>query len=108
MRNGDWQPVQHLILHRLWRACLAGLLRAWTDISTSGGCFVLDKPPGAGTICGCQMSDNLAIAPQPGLASQAVAVLLRGIQHSRWRVGERLPAEPALAADLGISRPTLR
>jgi len=54
------------------------------------------------------MSDNLAIAPRPGLASQAVAVLLRGIQHSRWRVGERLPAEPALAADLGISRPTLR
>jgi len=54
------------------------------------------------------MSDNWSIAPRPGLASQAVAVLLAGIQHKRWRVGERLPAEPVLAADMGISRPTLR
>lgn len=57
----------------------------------------------------CQMSYNLPVVISgPPLASQAVAILLSAIQHGRWRVGERLPGEPKLAADLGISRPTLR
>jgi GntR family transcriptional regulator len=55
------------------------------------------------------MSDDIPeVLSRPPLASQAVAILLTGIQDGRWRVGDRLPGEPTLAAGLGISRPTLR
>ena len=55
------------------------------------------------------MSDNLrALTSGLPLTAQAVTVLLSGIEDGRWRVGDRLPSEPKLAADLGISRSTLR
>jgi GntR family transcriptional regulator len=55
------------------------------------------------------MSDNLPVlAAGPPLTARAVTVLLSGIEAGRWRVGDRLPSEPRLAADLGISRSTLR
>lgn len=58
---------------------------------------------------GCRMSDNLPVLTTgPPLTTQAVTVLLSGIEDGRWRVGDRLPSEPKLAADLGISRSTLR
>jgi GntR family transcriptional regulator len=39
---------------------------------------------------------------------QAAAVIRRAIQDRRWPVGERLPSEPELAAQIGVSRATLR
>lgn len=55
------------------------------------------------------MSDNLPrVISRPPLTAQAVAVLRAGIQRGEWGIGDRLPSEPRLAADLGISRSTLR
>jgi GntR family transcriptional regulator len=42
------------------------------------------------------------------LAWSAASTIRTGVQEGRWRVGERLPSEPQLAQDLGISRATLR
>ena len=38
----------------------------------------------------------------------AIANVLEGVERSRLRSGDRLPSEPELAGDLGISVPTLR
>lgn len=45
---------------------------------------------------------------RPPLATQAAAIIRRAIQDARWSVGDRLPGEPQLAIELGISRATLR
>ena len=42
------------------------------------------------------------------LVDQALEQLRERIRLGRWQVGERLPTEPELAADLGISRNTVR
>lgn len=49
-----------------------------------------------------------AAVSRPPLAWRAAALLRSGIQEGRWTVGERLPSEPQLASELGISRATLR
>jgi GntR family transcriptional regulator len=45
--------------------------------------------------------------PAP-LYSAAKAELMRRLASGAWRAGEKLPAEPALALDLGISQGTVR
>jgi GntR family transcriptional regulator len=45
---------------------------------------------------------------RPPLAWRAASAIRAGVQTGQWRVGERLPSEPQLALDLGISRATLR
>lgn len=47
-------------------------------------------------------------ARRPPLAWRAASAIRAGVQKGYWRVGERLPSEPQLALDLGISRATLR
>ncbi|MDQ3870250.1 MAG: GntR family transcriptional regulator [Chloroflexota bacterium] len=42
------------------------------------------------------------------MAWSAASTIRAGVQEGRWRVGDRLPSEPQLAQDLGISRATLR
>lgn len=42
------------------------------------------------------------------LAAQAAATIRRAIVDGLWRVGAQLPSEPHLAAELGVSRATLR
>lgn len=42
------------------------------------------------------------------LAPQAAATIRDAVLQGVWAVGERLPSEPHLAAELGISRATLR
>lgn len=42
------------------------------------------------------------------LAAQAVSLIRRAVLDGHWQVGMRLPSEPELAAELGISRATLR
>jgi DNA-binding FadR family transcriptional regulator len=51
------------------------------------------------------MSPLLVRAP---LVDQAIASLRDRVLAGVWAVGERLPAEPALAADLGVGRSTVR
>ena len=56
------------------------------------------------------MSDvHVGVTParQP-LAWQAASAIRSGIHEGRWRVGQRLPSEPELASQLGVSRATLR
>jgi GntR family transcriptional regulator len=56
------------------------------------------------------MSDRTALA-LPGrraLVPEAAAAIRRGIEAGRWPVGARLPGEPELADELGVSRATLR
>lgn len=45
--------------------------------------------------------------PQP-LYSQTQAALMRRLVDGRWRAGEMIPAEPALAAEFGVSQGTVR
>jgi GntR family transcriptional regulator len=45
---------------------------------------------------------------RPPLAAQAASIIRRAIEDERWPVGDRLPGEPQLATELGISRATLR
>jgi GntR family transcriptional regulator len=56
------------------------------------------------------MSDveTLTGVQRPPLATQAAAIIRRALEDRRWPVGERIPGEPQLAAEIGISRPTLR
>jgi len=42
------------------------------------------------------------------LADEVVAKLQDAVANGRWRVGERIPSEPELMTELGISRGTLR
>lgn len=51
---------------------------------------------------------SLRLPSRPALPTQVAAVLRTGIQAGRWRVGARLPNEPQLASELGVSRGTLR
>ncbi len=46
--------------------------------------------------------------PRPRRAEATAATLRADIAAGRYRPGERLPAEPDLAGQLGVSRPTLR
>src|SRR5262245_19166497 len=46
--------------------------------------------------------------PRPRRAEATAATLRADIAAGRYRPGERLPAEPELAGQLGVSRPTLR
>ena len=46
--------------------------------------------------------------PRPRRAEATAATLRAEIAAGRYRPGERLPAEPDLAGQLGVSRPTLR
>jgi len=46
--------------------------------------------------------------PRAPLATQAATTIRRAVLDGHWRVGERLPSEPQLALELGISRATLR
>ena len=50
------------------------------------------------------------IAPliKRSLVDQALEQLRRRITEGRWAIGERLPTEPELSAELGISRNTVR
>ena len=43
-----------------------------------------------------------------GSSEQVVAFVRRLIERGRWRPGDRLPAERALATRIGVSRPTVR
>jgi len=52
--------------------------------------------------------DLTRTAPREPLATQAAATIRRAVLEGHWRVGERLPSEPQLALELGISRATLR
>ena len=56
------------------------------------------------------MSDvhALTAVQRPPLATQAAAIIRRAIQDRRWPVGARIPGEPQLATEIGISRATLR
>ena len=45
---------------------------------------------------------------QTRLADQVYEVLLLQIAHGLYRVGDRLPSEPQLCADFGVSRPVVR
>ncbi|MBL3700631.1 FadR/GntR family transcriptional regulator [Leucobacter luti] len=45
---------------------------------------------------------------QRSLSDQVVERLRTEIVEGRWRVGERIPPEPELMADLGVARGTLR
>lgn len=47
-------------------------------------------------------------AQREPLAAQAAASIRRAVLDGHWRVGERVPSEPQLAEELGISRATLR
>src|SRR5918999_6327389 len=54
------------------------------------------------------MSDQRTVdRPRPRAAAVRHELAL-GIGQGRWRAGEQLPAEPELAAALGVSRATLR
>src|ERR687895_466439 len=54
------------------------------------------------------MSDQRTVdRPRPRAAAVRHELAL-GIGQGRWRAGDRLPAEPELAASLGVSRATLR
>lgn len=52
--------------------------------------------------------DLARTAQRAPLAAQAGASIRRAVVDGHWRVGERLPSEPQLALELGISRATLR
>lgn len=52
--------------------------------------------------------DLARTAPREPLAAQAAATIRRAVLDGHWRVGARLPSEPQLALELGISRATLR
>ena len=56
------------------------------------------------------MSDVHALTgvQRPPLATQAAAIIRGAIQDRRWPVGARIPGEPQLANEIGISRATLR
>jgi GntR family transcriptional regulator len=56
------------------------------------------------------MSDVHALAgvQRPPLAAQAATIIRGAIQDRRWPVGARIPGEPQLANQIGISRATLR
>ncbi|PQZ99383.1 GntR family transcriptional regulator [Arthrobacter sp. MYb224] len=45
---------------------------------------------------------------RPPLADEVVARLSDAVTQGRWAVGDRIPAEPELIAELGVSRGTLR
>ncbi|MGO2030704.1 MAG: FadR/GntR family transcriptional regulator [Glutamicibacter ardleyensis] len=45
---------------------------------------------------------------RPPLADEVVARLSDAVTQGRWSVGDRIPAEPELIAELGVSRGTLR
>lgn len=45
---------------------------------------------------------------RPPLATEVVARLREAVASGRWGVGEKIPSEPELVAELGVSRGTLR
>ncbi|MGP9728275.1 FadR/GntR family transcriptional regulator [Glutamicibacter sp. 287] len=45
---------------------------------------------------------------RPPLADEVVARLSDAVAQGRWAVGDRIPAEPELIAEMGVSRGTLR
>ncbi|MFL4477382.1 FadR/GntR family transcriptional regulator [Paeniglutamicibacter sp. ORCA_105] len=45
---------------------------------------------------------------RPPLADEVVARLREAVASGRWGVGEKIPSEPELVAELGVSRGTLR
>jgi DNA-binding FadR family transcriptional regulator len=53
------------------------------------------------------MSDNSPLVKR-SLVDQALDLLRRRINEGIWQVGQRLPTEPELSAELGISRNTVR
>jgi GntR family transcriptional regulator len=56
------------------------------------------------------MSDvyGLAAVQRAPLAWRAASTIRAAVEDGRWRVGDRLPSEPQLALELGMSRATLR
>lgn len=50
----------------------------------------------------------LALLPRAPLVTQAVSEIRARVEARHWRVGDQLPSEPQLAAQLRISRGTLR
>ncbi|SJN10641.1 Transcriptional regulator, GntR family [Leucobacter sp. 7(1)] len=51
---------------------------------------------------------NLSAVPRASLSDQVVERLRAEITEGRWPVGERIPPEPELMAQLGVARGTLR
>lgn len=51
---------------------------------------------------------NLSAVPRASLSDQVVERLRAEITDGRWPVGERIPPEPELMAQLGVARGTLR
>ena len=47
-------------------------------------------------------------APNVGAAAEVASVLRKRIHSGEWEPGEALDSEPVLAAELGVSRNTLR
>ncbi|WP_418907588.1 FadR/GntR family transcriptional regulator [Glutamicibacter endophyticus] len=47
-------------------------------------------------------------AMRPPLAGEVMSKLRQDVANGRWAVGQRIPAEPELIAELGVSRGTLR
>ncbi len=46
--------------------------------------------------------------PRRSLVDLAVSAMRERLERGEWRVGERIPIEPELAAELGVSRNTVR
>lgn len=51
---------------------------------------------------------GLTTAQRAGLVDQVIEQLRAGITGGEWPVGERIPTEPALVAQLGVGRNTVR
>lgn len=45
---------------------------------------------------------------RPPLSEEVVAKLQSAVAKGRWKVGDRIPAEPELMAEMGVARGTLR
>ncbi|WP_413454701.1 GntR family transcriptional regulator [Glutamicibacter sp. FR1] len=43
---------------------------------------------------------------RPPLSEEVGAKLQAAVAQGRWKVGERIPAEPELMAEMGVSRGT--